>query len=120
MAQQDYTARFRDKYRNEVVPALKERFQYKNDMQVPRLLKVCINKGVGAATSDKKLIDIAQEEISNIAGQKAVPVNAKKSVSNFKLREGMPIAVRVTLRNDRMYEFVDRLAHYCSASCKRL
>lgn len=109
MAQQDYTARFRDKYHNEVVPALKERFQYKNDMQVPRLLKVCINKGVGAATSDKKLIDIAQEEISNIAGQKAVPVNAKKSVSNFKLREGMPIAVRVTLRNDRMYEFVDRL-----------
>jgi large subunit ribosomal protein L5 len=78
-------------------------------MEVPRLLKICINQGVGAATQDKKLIDVALTETSTIAGQKAVVTRAKKSVSNFKLREGMPIGVRVTLRKDRMWEFMDRL-----------
>lgn len=104
-----YSPRFQTKYTNEVVPALKEQFQYKNPMQVPRLLKICINQGVGAATQDKKLVDIATEEITLIAGQKAVVTKAKKSVSNFKLREGMPIGVRVTLRGERMWEFMERL-----------
>ncbi|MEY3366980.1 MAG: hypothetical protein RI973_135 [Bacteroidota bacterium] len=104
-----YTPRLQSKYKNEVIPALQEQFQYKNPMEVPRLLKICINQGVGAATQDKKLIDVALTETSTIAGQKAVVTRAKKSVSNFKLREGMPIGVRVTLRKDRMWEFMDRL-----------
>lgn len=105
----NYTPRLETKYLNEVVPALKEQFQYKNPMEVPRLVKICINQGVGAATQDKKLIDVAVDEITQVAGQKAVVTKAKRSVSNFKLREGMPIGVRVTLRKDRMWEFVDRL-----------
>ncbi|MFQ5446179.1 MAG: 50S ribosomal protein L5 [Saprospiraceae bacterium] len=104
-----YTARLQEKYKNEVVPALKEQFQYSNPMQVPKLVKICINQGVGQATQDKKLVDVAAEEITLIAGQKAVIVKAKKSVSNFKLREGMPIGVKVTLRSERMWEFMDRL-----------
>lgn len=104
-----YTPRLKTKYREEIVPKLNEQFSYKSVMQVPRLEKICLNQGVGGATQDKKLVDNALEEITQIAGQKAVPVKARKSVSNFKLREGMPIAARVTLRDDMMYEFLDRL-----------
>ncbi|MHA6246608.1 50S ribosomal protein L5 [Pontibacter sp. CAU 1760] len=103
------TTRFKEKYENEVVPALKEKFQYKNIMQVPKLTKISINKGIGAAVADKKLVDIGVEELTTITGQKAVATIAKKSVSNFKLREGMPIGARVTLRGEKMYEFLDRL-----------
>ncbi len=106
-----YVARLKEKYRKEVVPALMQQFEYKNPMQVPRLVKICLNQGVGDATGDKKLIDTAAAEMTIIAGQKAVPTRARRSVSNFKLREGMPIGVRVTLRGDRMYEFLDRLIH---------
>ena len=103
------TARFKEKYQKEVVPALREKFQYKNVMQVPKITKISINKGIGAAVADKKLVDIGVEELTTISGQKAVATIAKKSVSNFKLREGMPIGARVTLRGQRMYEFMDRL-----------
>lgn len=101
--------RLKEKYLTEVVPALKEKFQYKSIMQVPKVEKISINKGIGAATADKKLVDVGVEELTQISGQKAVPTIAKKSVSNFKLREGMPIGARVTLRGDKMYEFMDRL-----------
>ncbi|MFN8319266.1 MAG: 50S ribosomal protein L5 [Saprospiraceae bacterium] len=104
-----YVPTFKSKYKNEVVKELQEKFQYKSSMQVPKLLKICLNQGVGAATQDKKLIDSALSEMTTIAGQKAVPTKATKSVSNFKLREGMTIGTRVTLRNDRMYEFLERL-----------
>ena len=103
-----YTPRLRTKYQDEIVSKLMEQFQYKSIMQVPRIEKVCINRGVGGATQDKKLADVALEELTIIAGQKAVPTQAKKSVSNFKLREGMTIGARVTLRDQRMYEFLDR------------
>ena len=101
--------RIKERYLNEVVPALMEKFQYKSNMQVPKIVKVAINKGIGVATADKKLVDVGVEELTIISGQKAVPTIAKKSVSNFKLREGMPIGARVTLRGDKMYEFIDRL-----------
>lgn len=101
--------RIKEKYLNEVVPALMEKFQYKSVMQVPKIAKVAINKGIGEATADKKLVDVGVEELTIISGQKAVPTIAKKSVSNFKLREGMPMGARVTLRGDKMYEFIDRL-----------
>ncbi|MEM6698984.1 MAG: 50S ribosomal protein L5 [Bacteroidota bacterium] len=104
-----YTPRLKKKYVEEVVPALMEQYQYSSIMQVPRIQKVCINQGIGAATQDKKLIETALNEMTTIAGQKAVPTKAKKSVSNFKLREGMTIGARVTLRQERMYEFLDRL-----------
>lgn len=104
-----YVPTLKNKYRNEVVKELQEKFQYKSSMQVPRLLKICLNQGVGAATQDKKLVDSALSEMTIIAGQKAVPTRATKSVSNFKLREGMTIGTRVTLRNDQMYEFLERL-----------
>lgn len=104
-----YTPRLKKYYREVVIPKLQEEYQYKSSMQVPKLEKICINQGVGAATQDKKLVDNAVNELSIIAGQKAVSTIAKKSVSNFKLREGMPIGARVTLRSDRMYEFLDRL-----------
>jgi len=104
-------ARLKDKYRKEAVPALMEKFQYDSAMEVPKIVKICLNQGVGEATSDKKLVDNALEEMSLIAGQKAVSVKAKKSVSNFKLREGMPIGVRVTLRGTQMYEFLDRFVN---------
>jgi large subunit ribosomal protein L5 len=101
--------RLKDKYQGEIVSALKDKFQYKSVMQVPKLMKISINKGIGEAVADKKLIDIGVEELSTITGQKAVPTLAKQSISNFKLREEMPIGARVTLRGNKMYEFLDRL-----------
>jgi large subunit ribosomal protein L5 len=101
--------RLKERFVKEVVASLKEKFQYKSVMQVPKITKIVINKGVGAAVSDKKLVDVAVEEITQIAGQKAVATISKKAISNFKLRENMPIGVKVTLRGDRMYEFLDRL-----------
>ncbi len=101
--------RLKEKYLTEIVPALKEKFQYKSIMQVPKLVKISINKGIGEAVADKKMVDVGVEELTTITGQKAVPTIAKNSVSNFKLREGMPIGAKVTLRGDRMYEFLDRL-----------
>ena len=104
-----YKARLQKKYEDEVAPALREQFGYKSTMEIPRLLKIALNQGVGQATQDKKLVDTAVAEMSQIAGQQAVPTIAKKSVSNFKLREGMPIGAKVTLRKERMWEFLDRL-----------
>ena len=101
--------RLKQKYQEEIVPALKEKFQYTSMMQVPKVMKVCINKGIGAAVADKKLIDVGVEELTAITGQLAVPTMSKKSISNFKLRDGMPIGARVTLRGNKMYEFLDRL-----------
>jgi large subunit ribosomal protein L5 len=101
--------RLKEKYLGEVVSQLKDKFQYKSIMQVPKLTKIVINKGIGAAVADKKLVDIGVEELSQITGQKAVATISKKAVSNFKLRENMPIGAKVTLRGDRMYEFLDRL-----------
>lgn len=103
-----YVPRLKTKYAEAVAPALMKQFNYTSVMQVPRLVKIAINQGIGDATGDKKLIDNAITEMSTITGQKAISVKAKKSVSNFKLREGMPIGVKVTLRNERMYEFLDR------------
>jgi large subunit ribosomal protein L5 len=103
------TPRLKEKYLKEIVPALKTKFQYKSVMQVPKIEKICINKGMGVAVTDKKLIDVGLEEITNITGQKAVATRSKKAISNFKLRENMPIGIRVTLRGDKMYEFMDRL-----------
>lgn len=103
-----YSARLKDEYKDRVKGAMLEKFGYKNHMEVPKLVKICINQGVGAAVSDKKLVDSAVEEMSLIAGQKAVPTKSKKAISNFKLREDMPIGARVTLRSERMYEFLDR------------
>lgn len=104
-----YTARLADKYTKEVIPALMKKFAYKTVMQAPRLEKICINRGVNGAVTDKKLVDIAVEELNTITGQKAVPTMSKKDISNFKLRKGMPIGARVTLRGEKMYEFLDRL-----------
>jgi len=101
--------RLKERFVKEVVSGLKEKFHYKSVMQVPKITKIVINKGVGAAVSDKKLVDVAVEEITLIAGQRAVATISKKAISNFKLRENMPIGVKVTLRGDRMYEFLDRL-----------
>lgn len=104
-----YTPRLQKKYEEEVVPALVEKFGYKSPMAIPRLTKICLNQGVNGAVGDKKKVDLAVQEMTIIAGQKANPTYAKKSVSNFKLREGMPIGAKVTLRRERMYEFFDRL-----------
>jgi large subunit ribosomal protein L5 len=104
-----YTPRLKEKYAKQIKPALQEKFAYKNSMMVPKLLKICINQGIGQAVADKKLVDQALEELSMIAGQKAVGTRSKKDISNFKLRKGVPIGTRVTLRGDRMYEFLDRL-----------
>ena len=104
-----YQPRIKVKYQEEVKKALMEKFQYKSVMQIPRIEKVCLNQGVGAATQDKKLVEHALNEMTMISGQKAVPTKAKKSVSNFKLRDGMTIGARVTLRNEQMWEFLDRL-----------
>lgn len=103
------TSRLKDKYRDEVVPKLMEKFSYKTVMQVPKLLKISINQGIGGATQDKKLAEVAIKELTTISGQKAVGVKARKSVSNFKLREGMTVGAKVTLRDEKMYEFLDRL-----------
>ena len=104
-----YTPSLKKKYREEIVPALMEKFQYSSVMQVTKLEQIFINQGVGVTTLNKKLLNNALEELTLIAGQKAVPTKAKKSVSNFKLREGMTIGARVTLRDERMFEFLERL-----------
>ncbi len=104
-----YVARLKTKYTEEVLPELVKKYEYSSVMRAPKLLKIVINRGVGAAVGDKKLIDEAINELTIIAGQKAVSTIAKTSISNFKLREGMPIGARVTLRGERMYEFLDRL-----------
>jgi len=97
------------KYQDVIIPALMKDFHYKSVMQVPKLEKIVLNQGVGKAIADKKLIEVAQTELSSIAGQKAIQTLSKKDISNFKLRKKMPIGVKVTLRRDKMYEFLDRL-----------
>lgn len=104
-------ARLKSKYQNEVVPAMMKEFGYKNSLQVPRLEKITINVGLGEATQNIKVVDTTVAEITAIAGQKPVVTRAKKAIANFKLREGVPIGCMVTLRRDRMYEFLDRLIH---------
>lgn len=104
-----YAPRLKSKYSKEIVPAIAKQFQYKSPMQVPRLEKICINQGLGIAVADKKIIDSAIVEMTTITGQRAVSTRSKKDISNFKLRKNMPIGVRVTLRGDKMYEFLDRL-----------
>jgi large subunit ribosomal protein L5 len=106
-----YQPRLKTKYKAEIAAKLMEKFQYKSVMQVPKLVKICINQGVGQATADKKMTDNAAEEITLITGQRAVKTKSKKAISNFKLREDMAIGVRVTLRDVRMYEFLDRLVN---------
>lgn len=109
MATATNTPRLKNKYKDEVIPSLQKRFSYKSVMQVPRLEKIAINRGVNGAVNDKKLVDIAIDELSTITGQKAVATLSKKDISNFKLRKHMPIGARVTLRGGKMYEFLDRL-----------
>lgn len=104
-----YTPRLQKKYREEAIPALMKKFSYTTVMQAPKLEKICVNRGVNGAVSDKKMIDTAVDELTNITGQKAVPTMSKKDISNFKLRKDIPIGVRVTLRGIKMYEFLDRL-----------
>jgi large subunit ribosomal protein L5 len=104
-----YTPRLADKYTKEVVPALMKKFAYTSVMQAPKLEKICVNRGVNGAVTDKKLVDVAVDELQTITGQKAVPTISKKDISNFKLRKGMPIGARVTLRGEKMFEFLDRL-----------
>ena len=104
-----YVPRLRDKYTTEVVPAMMAKFNYKNVMQIPSITKIVLNQGVGAAVNDKKLVDAAIDEMTKITGQKAQATYSKKAISNFKLRENMPIGCKVTLRKERMYEFLDRL-----------
>jgi large subunit ribosomal protein L5 len=105
----EYTPTLKNKYREEIIPTMMKDFGYKSVMQVPRLEKIILNQGVGQAVADKKLVDVAQEELSLVSGQKAVQTLSKKDISNFKLRKKMPIGTRVTLRRDRMYEFLERL-----------
>jgi large subunit ribosomal protein L5 len=105
----EYTPRLKKRYHDEIIPVLMKEFGYKNLMQVPKLKKIAVNQGLGTAIADKKLIDVGIEEMSNITGQRAVATRSKKDISNFKLRRDMPIGVRVTLRGDQMYEFLDRL-----------
>lgn len=105
----DYTSRLKKEYKERVVAALTEEFGYRNIMMVPKLKKIVISRGVGAAVADKKLIDYSVEELTTIAGQRAIPTISKKDVATFKLRKGMPIGAKVTLRGERMYEFLDRL-----------
>ncbi|MCO5259186.1 MAG: 50S ribosomal protein L5 [Crocinitomicaceae bacterium] len=104
-----YTPRLKEKYKAEIIPALTEKFGYKTSMRVPKLTKIVINQGLGAAVADKKIVETAVEELSRIAGQKAIQTKSKKDISNFKLRKGMPIGAMVTLRGDNMYNFLDRL-----------
>ncbi|PCJ80997.1 MAG: 50S ribosomal protein L5 [Bacteroidetes bacterium] len=104
-----YVSRLQTQYNDEIAPALVKQFEYSSKMQAPRITKICLNQGVGQAVGDRKMVDQAVEEMSNIAGQKAVKTNSTKDVSNFKLRKGMPIGCRVTLRRDKMYDFLDRL-----------
>ncbi len=104
-----YSPRLKAKYAADVVPALQKKFGYSSSMCVPKISKICLNQGVGDAVSDKKLIDSAIKEMTTISGQKAVATISKKDISNFKLRKGVPVGVRVTLRGDMMFEFLDRL-----------
>jgi large subunit ribosomal protein L5 len=104
-----YIPRLKAQYDAEIKQAMMDKFNYKNVMEVPKLLKICMNQGVGEGTSDKKLVDAAVQEMTLISGQKAVPTKSRKAISNFKLREFMPIGARVTLRDVRMYDFLDRL-----------
>jgi len=103
------TPRLKDIYQKKVVAGLMEKFQYKSIMEVPKITKIALNKGIGAAVADKKLVDVGVDELTQITGQKAVATKSKNAISNFKLRENMPIGARVTLRGDNMYEFLDRL-----------
>jgi len=104
-----YTPRLRSRYSDEIAPKLKKRFEYTSIMQVPKITKICLNQGLGKATADKKIIDAAIDELTMIAGQKASATKATKDISNFKLRKGVAIGAKVTLRGDKMYEFLDRL-----------
>jgi large subunit ribosomal protein L5 len=106
---QKFTPTFRTEYKERIVPALMKEFGYKSVMQVPKLEKIVVNQGMGQAVADKKLIDVAIAELTQITGQKAVQTKSKKDISNFKLRKGMPVGVRVTLRADKMYEIMERL-----------
>src|SRR5918993_1163585 len=117
MSTTNYTPRLADKYKKDVIPAMMKRFNYTSVMQVPKLEKICLNRGVNGAVTDKKLVDIAVDELSTISGQKAVATMSKKDISNFKLRKNMPIGARVTLRGVNMYEFLDR---FISASLPRV
>ncbi|MFT4094864.1 MAG: 50S ribosomal protein L5 [Niabella sp.] len=109
MSTKTYSPRLADKYKKEVAPALVKKFAYKSVMQAPKLEKICVNRGVNGAVTDKKLVDTAVDELTTITGQKAVITQSKKDISNFKLRKNMPIGARVTLRGEKMYEFLDRL-----------
>ena len=109
MSTKTYSPRLSDRYKKEVVPALVKKFAYSSVMQAPKLEKICLNRGINGAVSDKKLVDVALDELTTITGQKAVSTMSKKDISNFKLRKHMPIGARVTLRGDKMYEFLDRL-----------
>lgn len=109
MSTKAYSPRLADKYKKDVVPALVKKFGYDTVMQAPKLEKICLNRGVNGAVSDKKMVDVAIDELSQISGQKAVATMSKKDISNFKLRKNMPIGARVTLRGDKMFEFLDRL-----------
>ncbi len=109
MATTTYKPRLADKYSKEVVPVLMKKFGYKSVMQAPKLQKICLNRGVNGAVTDKKLVDVAVDELTTISGQKAVSTQSKKDISNFKLRKNMPIGAKVTLRGVKMYEFLDRL-----------
>lgn len=109
MSTKTYSPRLSDRYKKEVVPALVKKFGYTSIMQAPKLEKICLNRGINGAVSDKKLVDVALDELTTITGQKAVSTMSKKDISNFKLRKHMPIGARVTLRGDKMYEFLDRL-----------
>lgn len=117
MSTEKYTPRLRTKYEEEVIPALMKKFEFKSPMQTPKLLKICMNQGTKGSVADKRLVDNALDEMTNIAGQKAVPTISKKDISNFKLRKGMPVGVRVTLRGQRMWEFLDR---FIAASLPRV
>src|SRR5450432_4584947 len=108
MSTKTYTPRLADKYKKDVVPALVKKFGYSTIMQAPKLEKICLNRGVNGAVTDKKLVEVAVDELSMITGQKAVSTMSKKDISNFKLRKNMPIGTRVTLRGEKMYEFLDR------------
>jgi large subunit ribosomal protein L5 len=109
MSTTKYTARLADKYKKEVVPTLMKKFGYTSVMQAPKLEKICLNRGINGAVSDKKLVDITIDELTTITGQKAVSTISRKDISNFKLRKGLPIGAKVTLRGIKMYEFLDRL-----------
>lgn len=105
----EYVPTLKKKYKDEIVPALMKEFGYKSIMQVPRLEKIVVNQGIGAAVADKKIIETAQAELTSITGQKAIQTYSRKDISNFKLRRNMPIGLKVTLRRERMYEFMERL-----------